>query len=170
MKILNLILLLIFISCQAQNCDCEGFIDWKSDRIISVYSDSDGKIKIADLQNDIENEDFLIFKILESGKSYFKVEIGRATTEERIIGWIKKLKEIAIYTRNYEISETLNLYTEPNLESKIKTRITEYQKEYFTIIDCTGQWIYAHREEYGEVFEGWLEPKMQCANPYATCN
>uniref|UniRef100_UPI00404A0642 hypothetical protein n=1 Tax=Flavobacterium sp. TaxID=239 RepID=UPI00404A0642 len=170
MKILNLILLLIFISCQAQNCDCEGFIDWKSDRIISVYSDSDGKIKIADLQNDPENEDFLIFKILESDKSYFKVEIGRTMTEKRNFGWIKKMKEIAIYERNYPDCETLNLYTEPNLESKIKTRITEYQKEYFTIKDCKGQWIYAFREEDGEVFEGWLEPKMQCPNPHTTCN
>ena len=170
MRILNIILLLTFISCQSQNCDCEGFIDWESNRIIDIYSDSDGKTKISELQNDIENENFLMFKILESNKEYFKVEIGRAMTEKRIVGWIKKIKEIAVYDRNYSDSETLNLYTEPNLESKIKSKITEYQTEYYTIKDCKGKWIYAYREKDGKIIEGWLEQTMQCPNPYSTCN
>lgn len=75
MRILNILLLLTFISCQSQDCDCEGFIDWESTKIINVYSDSEGITKISELQNDIENEDFLIFKILESNKDHFKVEI-----------------------------------------------------------------------------------------------
>ncbi len=122
MRFLNIIFLLTFISCQSQNCDCEGFIDWESDRVIQIYSDSNGKTKIAELQNDLENEDFLIFKILESNKKYFKVEIGRAMSENRITGWIKKIKEIAVYDRNYSDSETLILYTEPNKESKNKNK------------------------------------------------
>ena len=170
MRFLNIIFLLTFISCQSQNCDCEGFIDWESDRIIQIYSDSNGKTKITELQNDLENEDFLIFKILESNKEYFKVEIGRAMSENRITGWIKKIKEIAVYDRNYSDSETLILYTEPKKESKIKTKVSEYRTDYYTIKDCNGKWIYAYREKEGEILEGWLEPKMQCPNPYTTCN
>jgi hypothetical protein len=170
MKILYIILLLSFFSIQSQNCDCEGFIDWESNKIINIYSDFSGKTKIAELQNDLENEDFLIFKILESNKEYFKVEIGRAMSEERTIGWIKKIKEIAVYDRNYSDSESLNLYSEPNLKSKIKTKITEYRTDYYTIKDCNGKWIYVHREKNREVNEGWLEPTMQCPSPYTTCN
>lgn len=170
MKILSIIFLLTFISCQSQNCDCEGFIDWESDRIINVYSNLRGETKIAELQNDIDNEDFLIFKILESDKNFFKVEIGRAMNENRVTGWIEKIKEIATYDRNYSGTETLNLYAEPNLESKIKSKITEYQTDYYTIKDCNGKWIYAYREKDDKIFDGWLEPSMQCPNPYTTCN
>ncbi|QDH80698.1 hypothetical protein FKX85_17285 [Echinicola soli] len=170
MRILNIIFLLTFISCQSQNCDCEGFIDWESDKIINIYSDSNGKTKIAELHNDLINDDFLIFRILESNKNYFKVEIGRAMTENRITGWIKKIKEIVVDDRNYSDSQTLNLYTEPNLESKIKNKITEYSTEHYTIKNCKGKWIYAHQVKDGEVIEGWLEPSMQCPNPYTTCN
>ena len=170
MRILNIILLLTFISCQSQNCDCEGFIDLESNKIINLYSDSDGITKIAELQNDIENEDFLIFKILESNNDHFRVEIGRAMSEDRISGWIKKVKEIAVYDRNYIELETLNLYTKPNLKSKVKTKVTEYNVDYYTIKDCKGKWIYAYREKNGQIFQGWLEPTMQCPNPYTTCN
>ena len=170
MRILIIIFLLIFISCQSQNCDCEGFIDWESNKIINIYSDSSGKTKIAELQNDLDDEDFLLFKIMASDNNYFKVEIGGAMNENRITGWIKKIKEIAVYDRNYLDSETLNLYSEPTIESKIKNKVTEYQTEYYTIKDCKGKWIYVHREKDGEVIEGWLEPTMQCPNPYTTCN
>lgn len=91
-------------------------------------------------------------------------------SEKRIVGWIKKIKEIAVYDRNYSDSETLNLYTEPNLKSKIETKITEYNIDYYTIMDCKDKWIYTHREKNGIVVKGWLEPSMQCPNPYSTCN
>ena len=170
MRILIIIFILSISSCQSQDCDCRGFIDWESDKIINIYSDSDGKTKIAELQNDLENEDFLTFKILESNKDYFKVEIKREMNDKRISGWIKKVKEIAVYDRNYSGTENLNLYSEPNLKSEIKTVVAEYHTDYYTIADCKGKWIYVYREKDGEVFEGWLEPNMQCPNPYTTCN
>lgn len=170
MTLLKIILYLTFIPFQSQNCDCEGFIDWESDKTITVYSDSYGNTVIAELKNDIKNEDFLIFRILESNKDYFKVEIGRAMSETRISGWIKKISEIAVYDRNYSESETLNLYTEPNSNSKVKTKVTEYSTYYYTIKDCKGKWIYAYREKNGKIFQGWLDPTMQCSSPYTTCN
>ena len=170
MRTLTIIIFLIFISCQSQNCDCRGFIDWESDKIINIYSDSNGKTKIAELQNDLKNEDFLTFKILESNKDYFNVVIKREMNDKRISGWIKKIKEIAVYDRNYSGTENLNLYSEPNLNSEIKTTVAEYQTDYYTIKDCKGKWIYAYREKDGKTFEGWLESNMQCPNPYTTCN
>ncbi len=170
MKILNIFLLLTFISCQSQNCNCEGFIDWESNKLINIYSNSDGIKKIAELRNDIENEDFLIFRIIESKKEFFKVEIGRAMSGNRITGWIKKEKELGIYDRNYSENETLNLYTEPNVNSKIKSKLTEYNTSLYTIIDCKKDWVYVKLKKENKVYEGWLEPSMQCASPYTTCN
>ena len=51
---ISLALLLVVLSCKSKICDCEGFIDWESDRIIQIYSDSKGKTKIAELQNDLK--------------------------------------------------------------------------------------------------------------------
>jgi len=62
MRILNIILLLTFISCQSQNCNCEGFIDGESDRLINVYSDSYGVEKTAELKNDLVSKTFLILQ------------------------------------------------------------------------------------------------------------
>jgi len=170
MRILNIILLLTFISCQSQNCNCEGFIDWESDKLIKVYSDSDGIEQIAELRNDKENEDFLMFRILESKNGFFKVKIGRAMSENRISGWIQKEKELGIYDRNYSENETLNLYTKPNINSKTKSKVTEYNINLYTIIDCEKDWVYVKRKTENKVYEGWLEPSMQCASPYTTCN
>ncbi len=170
MKILIIILLLTFNSCQSQNCNCEGFIDWGSNKLINVYSDSDGVEKIAELKNNLENEDFLIFKILESKKGFFKVEIGLAKSENRITGWVKKEKELVVYDRNYSDNETLNLYTEPNINSHVKSKVTEYNTDLYTISDCEKEWAYVKRKTENKVYEGWLEPSMQCASPYTTCN
>ena len=49
-------------------------------------------------------------------------------------------------------------------------KVTEYNVDYYTIKDCKGKWIYAYREKNGQIFQGWLEPTMQCPNPYTTCN
>ncbi|MFY7671339.1 hypothetical protein ACOSP6_09680 [Tenacibaculum sp. MEBiC06402] len=170
MKILIITFLLTFASCQSQNCNCEGFIDWKSDKIVNVYSDPSGITKVAELQNDMQNEDFLTFTILESNQDYFRVQIKREMSKKRISGWIKKIKEIAVYDRNYSGAENLNLYSEPNINSDVKTAIAEHQTDYYTIKDCKGKWIYAYQEKNGKILEGWLEPNMQCPNPYTTCN
>ena len=74
--------------CQ-NDCNCEGLVDWKKDVTVILYDQPNGNV-IDSLTNDLENENLLIFKLIESKENFFKVrKIGRAYDEPKL-GWIKK--------------------------------------------------------------------------------
>ena len=74
---------------------------------------------------------------------------------------------IAVNTRNYG-GKILNLYKEPNKAAAI---IYSTDKEYTTpIFNISGDWLYICLEDENEKkVYGWIEPEMQCGNPFTTC-
>ena len=90
-------------------------------------------------------------------------------SEKRNEGWIKKSEPIGIYGRNYG-DTPLNLYTKPDKKSIVKTTINEWYNDSYRVLKCKNNWMYVKLKIRGEVHEGWLEPNMQCANQYTTCN
>ena len=76
-KIIYSLLFLIGNMCFSQTIkECEGFIDWRYNKYIKVFSDSEGKFKIDKIKNDNKNENYLFFRIIETNKNFLKVEIG----------------------------------------------------------------------------------------------
>lgn len=169
MKILNLIFILLTFTCQSQNCECYGFIDWHSDKTIVIYSDFEGKNKIGELKNDIENEDILSVKFLDSKNNYFKVEMGYLISDIKKTGWIKKEKEVGTYVGEYSENHTVNLYSEPNINSKIDFSVIQSEPQFYSIIDCSKEWIYVRIKTSDKIYEGWIGPRMHCPSPYTTC-
>ena len=168
-KLTLIILLLISILTNAQECDCDGLINWQSDKIINVLSKPGGS-KIDELQNDATNENFLIFRIMETKGDYLKVIINKSFDHEPVTGWIKKGKEVGLYARNYEPGKKLNFYSKPDFNSEIKMKLDEYLPEFYQILDCKNKWAKVKLNYKNKTYKGWIEPEMQCASPYTTCN
>ena len=161
----------MFASCQSQDCNCDGFVNWRSDKLINVYSDSNGEEKIAELQNELDNENFLAFSITESKGRFFKVLIGHTLDNDSdVTGWIKKEAEIGTNAGHYSDNYTLKLYTKPSIKSKVKFDLTNMEPRFGVILDCSEDWVYVRLNIENKIFEGWLEPTMQCPSVYTTCN
>ena len=65
-KIIYSLLFLIGNLCFSQTIkECEGFIDWRYNKNIKVFSDSEGKFIIDKIKNDNKNENYLFFRIIE---------------------------------------------------------------------------------------------------------
>lgn len=169
-RTLTIFLLSLFAWSQGitQNCNCKGLVDWNYSNTILLYDKIDGLI-IDTLMNDKENENSLVFVIIEDGKKYFKVDIGLSQDEIWKTGWIKKGNYLGTYARNYS-TEKLILYSKPNLKSKPKTVIKEYYEGIYEITKCSGEWVEVKVTINSKQFNGWLERKMQCPNPYTNCN
>lgn len=174
-KIIYSILFLIVNFCFSQTIkDCEGFIDWRYNKNIEVFSDSEGKQILNKIKNDNKNENYLFFKIIETNNKFIKVEIGLGLSDKinYIIGWIKKEKYVVTVGRIYsETSNPINLYSEPNINSKITCTLTYSitPEPYLTILDCSNGWLYVKYIKKNKIYEGWINPYDHCANPYTTC-
>lgn len=161
---------LVVKSNSQTKCNCEALIDNLFTGEVSVFDKPNGKL-IKKLSHIAYKEDYLVVTILAESEDYFNVKISYALGNEKgLNGWMKKDDHIAIYTRNYEPNEKLNLYSEPNSKSKIKSVAIGWSNKPYAIQKCNGKWVYIKFEQDGIVKEGWLEPEKQCANPYTTCN
>ena len=168
-KFITLILVVLTCLSYGQEAGCGGLVNWESDKIIQVYDHPNG-LAIAALQNKRQEENFLSFDILETQPDFFKVEIKYAFDSDPIVGWIKKEKEIGLYARNYDPNENLRFFSAPDKKSKVRAELNEYVPEFYQILDCQNQWALVRLVWNGKVYEGWIEPEMQCANSYTTCN
>jgi hypothetical protein len=83
-------------------------------------------------------------------------------------GWIKKDKNIGIYSRAYD--QPLKLYSAPDKDSKVNCIINEYNPEMYIVIDCIGEWLKVKTILHGKEYIGWLSPDMQCCDVYTTCS
>jgi hypothetical protein len=83
-------------------------------------------------------------------------------------GWIKR-NDIAlgIYSKAYQ--SNLKLYQKPSKASKISSTIGKYIPQLY-VIDCQNNWLLVDIEISGRKYFGWMDPDMQCSNPYTTCN
>jgi hypothetical protein len=83
----------------------------------------------------------------------FCVEIGTLGT------WIYN------YNDSIDKYDSVPLYEEPSLNSKIITRVEE-ENSVAIVLDINGSWMFVETIAKGNKKRGWLDPKMQCGNPY----
>jgi len=121
------------------------------------------------MHNNLKEQDYIMLKIVGRNDSMFEVEASYAIAGFIANGWINKCnKEIGVYSRAY--SGNLNLYKYPEIKTEIQCTIKEYTTDLLHIKDCQNNWLLIDTKIDGNTYEGWIEPNMQCANPYSTCN
>lgn len=120
------------------------------------------------IMNDTIKEDYYavtIFKISHN-MAYVSASATLYDTIPRQ-GWIK-IKYLGIYPSSFF---KINLYSKPDLKSKIKSQIIKPEYYPFNILDCSGEWLYVKYFDADKKYKkGWLAPEDQCSNPYSTCN
>lgn len=157
--------ILIFNTSYSQHCNCDVVINPSYTDLIKVY-ETEMSNKFVERKHDIENEDFLWAEIIDQTKQRFKVKIGFAIKGEMIEGWIEKSNFIGIYVRNYD-NKKVKLYSEPEKSSTKNYVLLDFPTLY-KIDNCNNRWVHLVLENNDK--KSWLEPEMQCANPYTICN
>lgn len=149
-------------------CNVNIFLDIEYSDSIPIYEESNGKITTF-LKHDIDNENFIQFKILKRTKTMFYVYVYESQNEEQVLlkGWIKKSAHLGIYSRAYD--KDLILYKNPEEKSEIVCQ-EGYKTKVYEVVDCQNGWLKIKTTINGKMFEGWIPPGMQCANVYSTCS
>jgi hypothetical protein len=93
-----------------------------------------------------------------------------ATSTQAYSGWIEKANFIGTHARNYSPEDTLQLYEKANINSNIKSIVLNWNNDWYQITSCSKSWVYVKLNLNGTIKEGWLDPEMQCNNPFTTCN
>jgi hypothetical protein len=155
---------------QSHPCNCGAVVDPDFKGKLLVYERPHGNM-IKGFQHNFRGEGYLILSILKDSSEHFFVDVSTAIESDvGKTGWIKKSILIGTYARNYSPGELLHLYSKPTTSSKVRSIVPDWYQELYTIIKCSGEWAYVRIRYKGEVKEGWLQPDLQCANPYTTCN
>ena len=164
-----LIMSLLLVGQSNIKNDCCALIDPNYKGDVVIYDNPNGNIvKILRHSISEEGEYYLALSIFNDSLGFFYVAIGLLSSDKKEIkGWIKKINYIGTYTRNY--SSTLNLYDSPSLKSKKRSTIPGGE-DCFAIIDsCYKKWVLVRIKNKGKIKKGWIEPDMQCCNPYTNC-
>lgn len=192
MRNLLFVYLLIFISCNTKNRNIQ-VNEQQFDTVqvnytknvdnysnyVSVFLDYEytGEVYIFDkshhiirtVNNDLENENIVMFKLLEKNDSMFFVVAYWALDEKKIAeGWIYKSNHLGIFSAAY--ARDFVLYEEPYDRNKIVVIDNEYNPEMYEVIDFKGRWLKIKARIENKFYEGWIPPEMQCSNVYSTCN
>lgn len=163
--VLQFVCLQLSIS-QERKCSCTAILVPKQVNV-PVYKDTIKKIIIGKIINDTINEEYYILSIIKINKQWAYVNASTPFDSTPKIGWIQT-KYIGIYPSNFS---SINLYTFPNKNTKIKSIIIKPEYYPFNVLDCRGKWLYvSYLDADGRIKEGWLAPEDQCSNPYSTCN
>lgn len=127
---------------------------------ICYYSIDNSEIAVKIYPNKHENNAGIMLHILNSCGDKLVVDSFCPAL------FIDKGK-VAVNTRNYG-GTSFNLYDAPLKNSQIVSTINSEQTVYIYDIDSLWLYVKAIDNNKKEVF-GWLEPSMQCANPFTTC-
>lgn len=166
-NILILFLLIKSSFCFSQmekTCSCDGLVDIGYKNAIAIFDKPLGQIKHR-IKQDFKNENLLAFTIDKDSSDFFHLTMSYSRTDKAYTGWVKKAAYLGTYSRVY--NDTLNLYSKPDLRSRIKSRIPTYTNSLLPITACRNKWVYV---KIKKSVEGWLQEKDQCANPYTTCD
>ena len=155
---------LLFISSlcgYAQNSIQEAFTVHPKGKSVKCYEDQ----KMKSLR-------YVIYPLKEEGNAGTIVQLRYSDKNFLTIlfnGDICYVKKgcLAVNTRNYS-GQTLYLYEKPSDKAKIVYQTT--QEHTVTIYNLDNGWFYVRlRLPNGKDVYGWLEPAMQCPNPFTTC-
>ena len=132
--------------------------------LLDIYDNANGKV-IARLPP--AEEAGHIVKIIDIDGDFLKVEFEfiKETNLKSKYGWVKK-GTLGLVTRNYD-NQKLNLYDKPSLDSSTSSVLEKEQ--IVRVLYACNKWAYVETISEGDVKRGWLQPDMQCGNPYTTC-
>lgn len=146
------------------------FLDVDFDSIVEVFDIPPYGKKIKDLRNNIEEEDFVIFDLLQKQDSmYYVIAYSGSTDDVLAIGWISQKTKLGVYSAAYGDLHC-SLYKTPFDRKQIIITEAVYNPNMYEVLDFEGKWLKVRVEINNKFYVGWLPPEMQCANPYTTCS
>lgn len=136
---------------------------------VQVFDKPNGNI-VKTLKNDIGEENFVLFDLLEKNDSMFYVVAYFSLDREFIIrGWIyNKNNNLGIYSSTY--NKPFILYKTPYNRKEVIATEKEYNPNMYEVIDFDDKWLRIRTKINGKIYEGWIPPEEQCCNVYSTCN
>ena len=144
------------------------FLNIEFSGTVAVYDVPHGKI-IKYVQNDIEEEDFVMFDLLQKQDSmYYVIAYSGLTNRILAKGWISKNNHLDIYFSAYD-SDLIVYKTANDREVKMFSD-KEHLFNDIEVLDFENNWLKIKFNYKGRSYNGWLPPEMQCANPYTTCS
>lgn len=161
-------LLILFVDLKAQtskykDCDLNAFTSPISIKAVNVYNEINGQIIMRLYADSIEGAGHIV-SIIASKDGWLRIKSDCFSVGS--FAWIKG-GNLGLSTRNYN-NEPISLYEEPNKNSKVINEL--FEQQIVLIFEADGQWAYIKgKGENGIDIIGWLEPEMQCPNPYTTC-
>lgn len=136
---------------------------------VAVFDRPYGKITKY-VQNDIEEEDFVMFDLLQKQDSmYYIIAYSGLTDQILAKGWISQNTNLGVYSAAYGDLHC-SLYKTPLNRNQIIITEKVYNPNIYEVIDFDGKWLKVKIKINNKFYVGWLPPEMQCANPYSTCN
>ena len=153
-------------------CEGQSALDWSKEAFTIHPKGKAINCYTKGSDNSYKDVIFKLYPLKEEHNAGHIVEYSHSTDGylsiivNNDIVYVKK-GSIAVNTRNYQGS-TLNLYSAPNENSPILYRIDQEQTA--PIFDICGSWVYVKmKDSNGKDVYGWLEPEMQCGNPFTNC-
>ena len=144
------------------------FLNIEFSGTVAVYDIPHGKI-IKYVQNDIEEEDFVMFDLLQKQDSmYYVIAYSGLTNRILAKGWISKNNHLDIYFSAYD--SDLIVYKNANDRGVKMFSDKEHLFNDIEVLDFENNWLKIKFNYKGRSYNGWLPPEMQCANPYTTCS
>lgn len=144
------------------------FLNIEFSGTVAVYDIPHGKI-IKYVQNDIEEEDFVMFDLLQKQDSmYYVIAYSGLTNRILAKGWISKNNHLDIYFSAYD--SDLIVYKNANDREVKMFSDKEHLFKDIEVLDFENNWLKIKFNYKGRSYNGWLPPEMQCANPYTTCS
>jgi hypothetical protein len=162
-------LFFVYVFGQTSNsCTCSAIIDVEFKGDISLLRHPT-RTEVTKFRHNFKEEDFLFLTLTRDSADFFRVVISHSIDDkDEKKGWLKKSPEIGTYTRNY--SDSLRLFSKPDLKSKIMTTVPTWIPELYRIKKCSGKWAFVELNYKGQTYSGWLPSDKQCANSYSNCN
>lgn len=143
------------------------FLDYNFIEDITVF-DSIGQV-IKTIKNDIENENVVMFQLLEKNDSMFHVIAYWSLDLKFLVdGWIYKKNHLRIFSASY--NQDFILYEMPYIRENIVITENKYNPKMYEVIDFEGNWLKIKTKVGDKICQGWMPPEMQCSNIYSTCN
>ena len=157
------------VSERKGKCSCSVLIAPEFKGEINLLTAPGGKLKKT-LKHNFKKEDFVILDVKEWSGDFIYVSANYSFNGTIGKGWVKMNNAIGIYTRNYDPKDSLVLYSTPNTSSKKNFIIKKYTSKLWKVTGCQGVWLRVQMKDGNIQYQGWVQPDMQCASPYTTCN
>ena len=168
-----LLFLLIALSrwghTQVVACKCAGLVLPEHKGTVNLVNNPGGRVAKR-MSHNFKQEDYLIWHANYQQGCYFYGTVSYSISGKSYTGWLRQAAWLGTYGRSYGATQKLPLYTEPRSTAPVKSVVPPLATAFYQIIRCSQGWVYVRTVLSGKVYEGWLAPNMQCANPYTTCS